>query len=463
MMSFFAGFVLVAWIPLALCLFLFFEARRATILVVAGGWLFLPAGFLSIQGLPNYDKAVAACGAAWVAALLFDRKHRLWSFRPSIVDVPMIVWCLCPLASSVSNGLGVYDGASAVLSSIIMWGLPYQLGRAYFGDFRGMRELAVGVCIAGLIYAPLILWESRMSSQLHYHLYGYDQNALPDHKYLPYFGSFGYEPRVFLMTELAVSFMMAAAVVSGVWLYRSKVLKRAFGLPMGALVPVLAIGSVFAKGLGAAVLTLGALGALFSAKWFRIAAPAIVLVVISPLYLVTRTTGEWSGDSVVSFVSSEISPVRARSLAFRLYNEGHFVRRSMERPVFGWGGYGRNMTYDESRGRLIIPDGHWVIAFSKYGFVGLISLFGILLAPGFLFLRRYNVRYWARRALAPAAALTMICTIYAIDSLLNHMENPLFVLANGGVCSLCLRVTQRESQNVPGERADEPFVPVALR
>ncbi len=41
----------------------------------------------------------------------------------------MAVWCACPIASSLTNGLGLYDGLSASFGRFVMWGLPYLLGR----------------------------------------------------------------------------------------------------------------------------------------------------------------------------------------------------------------------------------------------------------------------------------------------------------------------------------------------
>ena len=49
------------------------------------------------------------------------------------------------MASSLHNGLGVYDGLSAIFEQTVAWGMPYLLGRLYFTDYAGMRELAWGV------------------------------------------------------------------------------------------------------------------------------------------------------------------------------------------------------------------------------------------------------------------------------------------------------------------------------
>ena len=50
------------------------------------------------------------------------------------------------------------------------------MGRAYFGDVKGLRELATVLFIGGLIYIPLYLYEIRLSPQLHNTIYGFHQH-----------------------------------------------------------------------------------------------------------------------------------------------------------------------------------------------------------------------------------------------------------------------------------------------
>ena len=75
--------------------------------------------------------------------------------------------------SSLVNGFGLYFALSASVGHFIKLGLPYLIGRLYYCDEGGQRELAIGILIGSLIYVPLCLYEIRMSPSLHLNLYGY--------------------------------------------------------------------------------------------------------------------------------------------------------------------------------------------------------------------------------------------------------------------------------------------------
>ncbi len=91
---------------MVLVLFAVMPPRRAVIASFVGAWLFLPLVGYALPGLPDYTKMSATCYGVLLGMLLFDGA-RLFQFRPSWIDLPIVVWCLVPLASSISNGLGV--------------------------------------------------------------------------------------------------------------------------------------------------------------------------------------------------------------------------------------------------------------------------------------------------------------------------------------------------------------------
>ncbi len=113
--------VMFGWIPVVLILCALLPTRRAVIASFVIAWMFLPEYQYHIQGLPAYSKMSATCGGVLLAALFFDIS-KLLSFRPSWIDLPMVVWCLCPGASSLSNGLGLYDGVSAAFAQTVTVG-----------------------------------------------------------------------------------------------------------------------------------------------------------------------------------------------------------------------------------------------------------------------------------------------------------------------------------------------------
>ena len=61
---------------------------------------------------------------------------------------------------------------------------------------------------------------------------------------------------------------------------------------------------------------------------------------------------------------------------------GKMLAHAAEKPLFGWGGYGRNHVYDMATGRMLtIADGAWIISLGIYGWVGYIAEFGLLALP----------------------------------------------------------------------------------
>jgi hypothetical protein len=104
-----AVIALLAWAPVVLALFVLQPARRAAVVGSVAAWLILPPIGLDVSGLPPYTKATAATAGILAGTLIFEF-NRLLAFRLRWFDLPMIVWSLCPFASSLSNDLGVYDG-----------------------------------------------------------------------------------------------------------------------------------------------------------------------------------------------------------------------------------------------------------------------------------------------------------------------------------------------------------------
>ena len=158
--------VTLCWIPVVLYFFMRFPPQRAVIVSFIVAWLYLPVVNIALPGIPDLSKMSATCYGVLLATLLFDA-GRITSFKPGWLDLPMLIWCFCPFASSMANGLGAYDGFSAALDQTVTWGVPYFLGRIYLNNLAGVRQLAVGVFVGGLSYVPFCLIESRLSPQMH--------------------------------------------------------------------------------------------------------------------------------------------------------------------------------------------------------------------------------------------------------------------------------------------------------
>lgn len=435
-----ATLVILGWIPLVFYLFNRFPAQRAVVVSYVTGFLFLPEviSYPIAQGIPVYNKVSATTYCILFATLLYDSK-RFSSFKLGLLDVPMLIWCLCPIATQFSNGL---SPVSPTLNQIVTWGLPYFIGRIYLNDLAGLRLLAVGIFAGGMVYVPLCLLEMRIAPTLHLRLYG--AHARADFAQTIRYG--GYRPTVFLTHGLWVGVWMMAATLIGIWLWRTKVIKQLRGIPIRRLVVVLIITFILVKSTGAYIyLAIGTV-ILFTAGWLRSKIPVLLLIAALSTYLYLGATGAlYSMPQVVSFVSNAQSSQNDRtgSLAFRIINEEALSQKARQRMILGWGDSGGNRIYDEEGRDISVTDSLWILAYGLQGLVGLISFTASLFAAtlGFCF-SRYSPSTWSNPKVAPAAALALILILYMLDSALNALVCPVFMVASGGISGLVMQEPQ---------------------
>ena len=432
-MNFFGTAVLIAWIPAVLIMFMVMPARRAVLSAFLIGWLFLPNGGYRISGIPDYTKLSATSLGVLIGILIFDNA-KLLSIRPRWFDLPMLLWCLSPMASSLSNGLGAYDGLSVIASHLLSWGLPYLIGRMYFTDAAALGELAIGILTFALVYVPLIVFENRMSAILHYKIYG---SALTgSENYYEGFGIFGWRPSVFMQNSLALTLFMATCTVLAFWLWMGGSTRRIWGLPLGPIALILMFSTILCKSLGPNLLMFCGAGALLASKKLNFRLPLYCLIAVAPLYMGLRATRMLDGKKLVSVAESLATQRRAESLATRMGNEDLLVAKALERPAFGWGGWARSRIRDESGKDVTKVDGLWVIAIGQQGLLGLSGIYLAFLVPCLLLLNRYPARLLADPTVALLMAFAVMIVLYAIDGLFNAMPNPLFLVAMGGLGSV---------------------------
>ena len=431
-MNWLASFALYAWMPLVVVFFASLSPARAVLVSYLAGWLFLPVADFQLLGFFDYTKSTAVPLVVFLAVLVFDLKS-LQRLRFTAFDIPVVVFCVAPLLSSLSNDLGLYDALSSLMYQTISWGLPYLSGRLYFSSAQGQRVLALGVFAGGLIYVPLCLWEVRMSPQLHATLYGFHQ-----HDWTQTLRLGGYRPIVFMQHGLMLGLWMGAATIIGLALWLSGSMRKLWGMPLSILAPVLLATTVLCKSFGATVLVLAATLVLVAMRSLRTSLPMALLVCAPSTYVLLRTVGAWSGSGLTSLIS-QVNSERAGSLSYRLEAEEMLRLKANEKPLLGWGGWGRSFVrlYDDPRRMdTVITDSLWILVFGKYGIVGLGSLLLCFFVPVVALWRRCPPRLWASPGATLSWSLALVLTVYALDNLVNAMENPVYFLIAGALCGL---------------------------
>jgi hypothetical protein len=458
-MNGFGYVVMVGWIPVVLYLFSKLPIQRALIISFLVAWLFLPMGEIKLTGIPNYTKMSATCYGILLATFIFDMQ-RFKQFRPHWIDIPMVVCCLSPGISSLTNSLGLHDAVSAALTQTVTWGFPYFLGRLYLGTLKGLQQLAIAIVWGGLIYVPLCLIELRLSPQLHQWLYGfYPQSFDQAIRYG------GYRPIIFMQHGLMVGIWMMTATLIAFWFWRAGILQpllqqfaqgtpakfaiqreNPWGISLGIFLGLL-ITFVLVKATGAYFLLLLGIAVILGMRWWRTALPLLLIVLAICGYLTFNAMGGMT-PQVVSQISTTMTQLtnsdRASSLVFRLTNEAQLSAKARQQPLFGWGGWGRSRIYDEFGKDIAVTDSLWIIVFGNFGMVGLVSWIGALLMPVLVFaLGRYPAHTWLHPQVLPAAVLAISLVLYVMDCLVNGMVNPIYTLIAGGIAGLVARPAPR--------------------
>ena len=420
--------ILILWIPITSLLFVMFRTDRAMMISLFAGWLFLPVAGVRLEGLPDIGKPVIIQISIIIAMLLFDLP-RVLAFRPKWIDLFVVVFCSAAFVSSFTNDLGLYDAVSSAANIAIRWGLPYFIGRVYLASRTSIRDFCVALVIAGLIYIPFMLFEVRMSPQLHKWVYGYSTQAFRLNVRLG-----GYRPVVFMSHGLMTSLFICASFLSAYGLWRSRCVRYILNVPMIWAVALLMVTAVLTRSLGALFLVSGIVACVIAARCFKLRIVFITLVFVVPVYTVARSTGSWSGDGLLAAVE-KISEARATSLEVRFDNERVLVDHAMQRPFFGWARWGRNHV-QLGVNQHTITDGWWVIVLGQHGTVGALSWMCMMLVPSLIVLARYDRSQLLGAGAAPVLTIALLPILFSLDCLFNAMINPIYIVAVGGAASV---------------------------
>lgn len=460
---------LVAWPLVIIVMFRAMSLERALIWSVLGGYLFLPQlSEVNFPGIPAFNKvSIPNLTAFFVITAILGKLPGLmpkaWPGRLLVVALVLspavtVLTNLEPIRFGVQSygsfavmdpsalvraelpGLRAYDSLAALVGQFIFL-LPFFLAREFLRSEAAIRELLRALVVAIMIYSLPMLFEVRFSPQLHTWIYGFFQH---DFGQTIRFG--GFRPIVFTPHGLWLALFTFKALLASVALTIMAPPERKGRMLAISLFVVLLL--ILCRSMGPIVLALALLPPLIFAPRRVHLLIGLAVAVLVLAYPVLRGAGVIPTDALLALVE-RIDGDRAGSLGFRFRNEDLILAHVAEKPLFGWGGWGRFMPHDPLTGaNYVVVDGHWIIVIGQYGWLGYLALFGLLVLPLISLWRQ------SRRAMAPEIpfAVSALVLVYAgnlIDLLPNATLIPFSLLIGGALLGHAEVVQRGEEKPAP--------------
>lgn len=433
----FAYVMLVIWPVVAWQFYRMMDPARALLWTILGGYMVLPPVVaINFPMVPDFDKYAVANLAALVAVVfLLKDRFNFWPKNP-LFQILMVLYVAGPFMTVLTNaeplnfqekiipGLRIYDSFAAISTQLIFL-LPYFMARKYLSSPEGMEKILMTLVVAAFIYALPMLYEVRFSPQLNVYVYGFFQH---DFSQAIRFG--GFRPFVFMPHGLWVAFFAFMCLMAATWRMKSTTVRHrtrrviAFIALAGLLFICKSAGSIL---YGILLVPVVLILPLRLQMW--IAAAAVCVVVIYPML---RGLDLVPVDALVERAYA-FDQERGASLEFRIMNEAVLLDRAQEKPLFGWGGYGRNFVHDPVTGEIsLIADGGWILTLGVYGWLGYISEFGLLAFPVLLFWRETR-KMEAKKISGAAVTVAIILAANMVDLLPNDTLIPFTWLLAGAL------------------------------
>lgn len=436
----FAYVALMAWPLVCIVLFLMLPLEAAAIWSMLGGYLLLPsATTIDLALLPPFDKfsipAISTFLLCWMKGAQAPAPR-----RSVLIYLLAFVFVLTPLLTSLNNSYELHIGDKSLQGFYPLDGVklairnavtlaPFFIGKRFLSSDRGRALLLKSLPTAALLYSLPMLFEVRMSPQLHNWVYGF----FP-HSFAQQVRDGGFRPVVFLGHGLEAALFVSMAVIAAMIAVRARwfVLR----LPAGAVAGYLGVVLLLCKTLGAMIYAVIAVPlALLTGPrtWVRIACVILLIVCAYPML---RTYGVIPVEGIASAANS-ISADRSASFQTRVENENRLLAKANEKPYFGWGTWGRNRIYDEESGRDVsITDGAWIIQFGTFGWFGYLSLFGLFATA--VIRARTRVRGPVTEATVVLGGMSLLLAVNVVD-LINNADLLPFTYMMAGSIAGCVR------------------------
>lgn len=432
---------LIIWPVVILALFASLRPAHALIWSLLGGYLVLPVNVaFDFPGVPALDKTSIPSVAALIGALIFAGARAVRLPREWWLMTLMALYVISPMLTVLTNrdslvfgslmlpGLKPYDALSAAAYNSINL-IPFLLGYNMLRTDRSQNYLLRALVVAMLCYSLPMLIEIRLSPQLHTWIYGF----FP-HSFGQQVRDGAFRPVVFLGHGLLVAIFTSMTIVGAVYFVQRRA--QIFGVSAWFWLVYLIGILVLCRSLGALILSVAALTAALLIRQSGVRLICALVAITVFVYPVMRGADLVPVQTLADQVAAQ-SRERAGSFQTRIDNEDSLLKRASQRPLFGWGGYGRNRVYDESTGEdMSITDGTWIIVIGTSGWAGYVATFGLLCLP--------VAGIWWRGSHISAAgtALSLVLAVNLVDLVPNSSLTPLTWLLAGSLAAIFQRTRQ---------------------
>jgi len=446
-----AYIAIIIWPFLMIWFFSNYPVRKAILLSMFGSYMFLPVDFeINFPGIPAFDKFTTTT-IALLFTLVFIKKTPI-GFRS--LRQPhkffLILLIVSPIITALNNkdpylfiqGLNLYDGVSLSASTFLYF-FPFLIGYHYFRSFEDHKHLFKFFAISVLIYAILAVYEIRMSPQLHAVIYGY----FP-HSWVQQMRGDGFRAVIFMGHGLSVAMFLAVGIIVVNALRMCNIKFTPFNNML--LLLLLLIILVMQKSLLALMMAILGLTIAFLISYKKVHYVSFFIAIIFFSYPLSSSMKIFPHDDLVNYAAA-ISTERAESLNFRFIHEENLLNHANQKPIFGWGGWGRNRIYDHETGEdYSVTDGDWILTLGSSGWIGFIAKFYFVFIALFVAYRACKLeRCINKNEGTLLSAHVLIVAFILLDQMPNASLNHFYIFICGSLLGRSEQILlERKSENL---------------
>ncbi|OQK17031.1 hypothetical protein AU255_03795 [Methyloprofundus sedimenti] len=426
----FAFAMLIIWPLISIRLYQTQTIQNASFWTIVGGFMTLPVRTeVDLPLIPALGKHSIPVVAAIVGCWLVKGRRIKYFANKGWLKFLVLLMIIAPFITVMLNGdrvivggdfiqgLTLHDGLSAVINQLLLI-TPFFMGKQFFRTYEDHLLIFKSLVVAGLIYSIPMLFEIRMSPQLHSWLYGY----FP-HEFVQQMRAGGFRPVVFMGHGLLVAFFTVVVLLSSTVLWKNNEKIRQFSATKLSYFFIILL--FLCKSMASLMYGLFAVLMIKKTSYKVQLRMALILAILAVSYPMLSILNIFPHQQLSDLAVEYMGEERAQSLTYRFDNEKVLLDHGRKRFFFGWGGWGRNRVYNEETGKdETVTDGRWIITFGTAGWLGFIAEFGFLLVSVLQANKAAKIIKLSTKELTLLAAHALLVSFIMIDQLPNASFAP---------------------------------------